>query len=639
MKSSALIIAVTASFTPGLGVAAERVIELSVHHVGEYAAVPWQKPGKTISPGSREDRVRDLNLSVASVNLRDDLPAEFFQRWRDAPQPGKVFLPRLYFWDGEDRYQGPMRDIEVYWRRLDRFLGAMNLADFQGIVLAEENISYGGRPEILSELYRRIKAKYHVPVWQWWSPSSSLPESGGWIPADGWIVDPYFMPKREFRRYVRKYLLTGLPLVIMPWASASEGSPSLTSEQWKANNDQLEVAVEFNLPVAFYWTYGRDSAGTSCMFGGGRGEIKSEWDRINHSVWDHLQRVQKLPADYVGWPSADEGIGDVLEIGPSRKGELIYTDDFTMAKCVDDASITGFRDLILDGKNLSSRGFRGRRVDASLVYHFAGDFAAQHPRAALTVLAGPASDRRVELALSADGQTWSHQATSRGADRQTLVASAGGDRQFASVRAFWVRIRLLGSPGSREQPTVSIGKLEIKTDVPPPKNSTVVLKPVPGVPNRGFYEDDFRTEKYRFTTKQTRDDRLEWSPGQIAVRLRPGGSRPELVWHVKTATPVRNVTVEITGRANTGSLGTNHFLDVSTDGKTWLYEQSTVGRPQNINGWAAHGLRIELAEAAAFRNVTEFFVRPRMKADGYKAVHPSLSGIVEKIRIEAVENH
>jgi len=112
-----------------------RRCELSVHHVGEYAAVPWQKPGTMITPGSREDRVRDLNLSVASVNLRDDLASEFLQRWRDAPQPGKVFLPRLYFWDGEDRFQGPMRDIEVYWRRLDRFLGAMNLADFQGIVL------------------------------------------------------------------------------------------------------------------------------------------------------------------------------------------------------------------------------------------------------------------------------------------------------------------------------------------------------------------------------------------------------------------------------------------------------------------------------------------------------------------------
>jgi hypothetical protein len=108
---------------------------------------------------------------------------------------------------------------------------------------------------------------------------------------------------------------------------------------------------------------------------------------------------------------------------------------------------------------------------------------------------------------------------------------------------------------------------------------------------------------------------------------------------VKTASAVRNVTVEITGRANTGSLGTNHYLDVSTDGKTWLYEQSTVGRPQNISGWASHGLRVELAEAAAFHNVTEFFIRPRMNADSYKAVHPALSGIVEKIRIEAVENH
>lgn len=46
----------------------------------------------------------------------------------------------------------------------------------------------------------------------------------------------------------------------------------------------------------------------------------------------------------------------------------------------------------------------------------------------------------------------------------------------------------------------------------------------------------------------------------------------------------------------------------------------------------------ELAEAAPFRNVTEFFVRLRMKADSYKAVPTALSGIVEKIRIEAVKD-
>lgn len=608
---------------------------LTVHHVGEYAALPWQKPGTPITPGSRADRVRDLNLSIASINLRDDLPEESFQRWRDQPQPGKVFLPRVYFWDGKDRFQGPMRDIEVYWQRLDRYLAAMNLADFQGIVLAEENISYGGRPEVLADLYRRVKNKYRIPVWQWWSPSTSLPESGGWIPADGWIVDTYFMPNPAFRRFVRKYLITGLPLVIMPWASTGEKSPPLTPEQWKANKEQLDVAVEFNLPVAFYWTYGRGNAGTSCMFGGARGEIRSEWDRINHWVWDYIERVRKIPADYTGLASADEGSGDVLEIGPDREGKLVYADDFSTAKCVDDASLRGFRDLVLDGKTLSACGFRGRRVDASLTYHFAGDFDARCPHVSLMVLSGAGSDGHVEITVSADGTTWTHRATSSGAGQQVLTASTGGDPHFDSLRSFWVRIRLTGAPGSRDRPSVSVDDLRIEATVSPPTDSTVTLKPIPGAPGRLFYEDNLRTEKYLCTTQRTGDDRLEWSHGQLAVRLRPGGSKPELIWHVKAAMPVRDVIVEASGRANNGSLGTNHYLDVSLDGKTWVHEQNTIGRPVNVSGWASHGLRIDLEQDPQFRDTREFYVRLRMKAGGYKEVHRARSGIVSSIRIEA----
>ena len=609
--------------------------ELTVRHVGQYAAVPWQKPGAPIPPGSRDDRVRDLNFSVASVNLRDDLPEESLRRWREQPQPGKTFLPRVHFWDGEDRFKGPMRDIEVYWKRLDRYLDAMNLADFQGIVLAEENVSYSGRPEVLTELYRRVKAKYRVAVWQWWSPSSSLPESGGWIPADGWVIDPYFMPNPAFRRFVRKYLITGLPLVIMPWASTGEKSPPLTPQQWKANNEQLDVAVEFNLPVAFYWTYGRGNAGTSCNFGGDRGAIRTEWDKINHWVWDYIDRVRKIPADYSGLPSADEGTGDVLEIAPNREGKLLYADDFSTARSVDDASMSGFRDLLLDGKTLSARGFRGRRVDAALTYKFAGDYIAQHPRASVTVPPGSGGDRRVEIALSADGKTWPHRATSSGAAQQVLTVSSHGDASFASLRSFWVRLRLVGDAGSREKPNMSVDDLRIEAAVPAPRDAAVTLNPVADEPGKLFYEDNFRTEKYLSSTRRTGDDRLEWSEGQLAVRLRPGGSKPELVWRVKTAAPVQGVVVEATGRANNGSLGTNHYLDVSLDGKNWLHEQNTVGRPHNISGWASHGLRIDLQTDPRFRGVREFCVRLRMQAGGYKEIHRSRSGIVNKIRIEA----
>jgi len=152
---------------------------LTIHHVGEYAAVPWSAHGEPIVSGSREDRVQHLNLSVASINLTDDLSDAFLAQWaehaRRGAAQGKVFLPRVYFWDGNDRFEGPLRDFDVYWRRMDTFLAAMPLKTFHGIVLAEENVSGGGRAEVLERMYERIKAKYDVAVYQWWSPGGQCP--------------------------------------------------------------------------------------------------------------------------------------------------------------------------------------------------------------------------------------------------------------------------------------------------------------------------------------------------------------------------------------------------------------------------------------------------------------------------------
>jgi len=50
---------------------------------------------------------------------------------------------------------------------------------------------------------------------------------------------------------------------------------------------------------------------------------------------------------------------------------------------------------------------------------------------------------------------------------------------------------------------------------------------------------------------------------------------------------------------------------------------------------AVHGLRIEMSDEPRFHDVTEFYVRLRMKAGGYKEIHRALSGIVNKFRVEA----
>lgn len=606
---------------------------LSVHDVGEYGAVPWEEARPPIAPGSRADRVRDLNFAVSSININveGDLPATMLERWakaaRSGASQGMKFLPRVYFWDGADRYEGPMRDIEVYWRRLDQFLGAMDLKDFCGIVLAEENVHYAGRPEVLAELYHRIKAKYDVAVWQWWSPATAVPGSGGWIPADGWVIDNYLMPKEPFRRYLRKYVITGLPVVVMPWASTEL---EITPKQWQANTDQLELAVEFNLPVAFYWVNK-----TTCYFGGDRSANETTLDRINQWVWRYIARVKAIPRGYTGLPSADLAEGTVQELGPVEDGEFVYSDDFTTSRCVDDAWVTGFRDLILDGRTLSARGFLGRKSEVELGYRFAGEFAVRRPQVQLDAQVDPSLLGRVEVALSADGKRWPLAAATDGRQRelQRLSLSAARDKALAATDRFWVRLKMTGKAGNVTQPPCRIDNLRVSGSVVPPERVEARLRPM--ADGRLSYEDAFRTRKYLYATTRGGDEKLEWSPGQIAVRLRPGGATPVLVWKVTSQEPVKDVHVEVTGRANNGSLGTNHYLDVSPDGQTWAEVATTVGQKTDVNGWASEPLVAELAGRPEYTNVSAFYVRLRMVAQGYEKMHPAQSGIVTGMRVTA----
>jgi len=607
---------------------------LSARNVGEYAAVPWVKRGTPIAPGSREDRVRDLDLSVASVNLTDEMSDSFLQMWREYARNGreqhKAFLPRLHFWDGDDRYQGPLRDIEVYWKRLDTFLAAMDLNDFTGIVLAEENIHYAGRPEVLRELYRRVKEKYDVDVWQWWSPMRSVPSTAGWIPADGWVIDLYFMPRPEFRRMVRKYLISGVPLVVMPWAAHMDPATTLTESQWAANRAQLETAVEFNLPVAFFWILG-----TGVHFGGSRGEPASEIDRLNHWVWEHIARVRALPNDFDGFDSADLGTGDVHEIGPTEGDRLVYVDPFADEKCVDDATMTGFRNFVLNGDTLAARGYRGRRVESSLEYRFRGEISARHPEASLDVIADPNLAGKVELAVSADGDHWLTTTSGPAGGTQRLKLSSAAHAEFASLREFRVRIRITGESSRDGSPAVRIDNLRIESDLAPAAERRVALRPAGESRTRLQFVEEFLSQKYRWLASITNEPHVEWSKGQIGVRMRPNGSQGALVWKVVHSEPLRNVRVRVDGRANAIHLATNHFLDVSTDGVHWRHEANTTGKEGDVNGWVEEALVADTANDPEFQGVREFYVRIRLQAASYEKEHPVLSGVVNRVLIEA----
>ncbi|MEX1231998.1 MAG: hypothetical protein WEB58_17270 [Planctomycetaceae bacterium] len=614
------LIAVICSLMCQPAVASEK---LTIHQVGEYAAVPWA------GEGTRSDRVNALNLSVASINLNGELTETFLAQWAEHARIGakqeKEFLPRLYFWDGNDRFEGPLRDIDVYWQRLDTFLARMPLEDFHGVVLAEENVSGGGRAEVLAELYRRIKAKYDVAVYQWWSPSGVVPTWN--IPADGWIIDEYFVAGPRFRRIVQRYLVTGAPLVVMPYAAWSTGEPTWSPARWQSLEDQLQICREYNLPTAFFWVYN-----TGCHFGLNTDNFM---DDINSRILAWTKEVQALPADYGGLPSADVGIGDGLEIAPFEDGHLDFKDSFDTSQFIEDADIDGFRHLLWDeSRTLALRSWNGEAPRSLLTYRFAGDFTA-HEIDVSVALKSLAAGSRVTLGLSADGgKTWPLAVSSEGTQTKSLSVTAGDYPSFSNCREFRIRVTMEGKQTDGSV-VAQIDDIRVTAKLTLPAKPAVTLKPAADDPKRFTYHDDFQTQKFRYSARVTQLDTLEWTRGAIAVRMQPGGSQPELVWKVTSPQPLSRIGVTVNGKANRASLGTNHYLDVSVDGKSWMHAVSTESLDVNSSGWADHGLTTDTADDRKFAGVKTFYVRLRMHAGAYQEVHPYQSGIVNELRIEA----
>lgn len=602
---------------------------LDIHDVGEYAAVPWTRPGAEIARGSTEDRVKDLNFSVASVNLNGEISKAFLARWAEKARwgqaQGKVFLPRVYFWDGKDRFEGAVHDVEVYWRRMDTFLAAMPLEAFYGIVLAEENVPGGGRAALLSELYRRIKRKYDVRVYQWWSPSGAVPTWS--IPSDGWVIDEYYLGGQRFRRIVQRYLVTGAPLVVMPYAAWSRGEKPWPPVRWRRLDEQLQVCREYNLPTAFFWVYN-----TGCHFGLGEG---TSIDAISARVLEWTKEVQSLPADFAGLPSADVSRGDGLEIAPFEGGRLVFADSFDTSQFIEDADIEGFRHLLWErSRRVAVRSWNGEKPGATLTYRFAGDFPADDIEASVAV---PflAEGSRVTLGVSADGgETWPHSAASDGPAPQTLSISTGSDARFQDCRAFRVRVTVEGEQ-TDGAPVARIDDVRVAGGLSIPSEPAIQLKPSSDDAKHLVYQDDFQTQKFRYSAKVSQLDKLEWRRGSISVRMQPGGARPELVWKVTSPSPLARVVVSVHGKANNGSLGTNHVLDVSVDGKSWRHGVTTRGLPVDKSGWARHGLVIDTDSDEQFAGVRCVYVRLRMQAGSYEKVHPYRSGIVDGLQIDA----
>jgi len=476
---------------------------LTARHVGQYAGKSWGAPDQTPARGSFLERTNPLAFTVRSINVNDDKNPEpdltaYVQEVYDGlgHNPARTVLFRIHFWDGTDRYKLPIRDISVYKARLDWACGQIEpvMHLIHGISLSEENVPADGRTALLEELYWHVKKQYpDLPIYQWWSPNTSVPGTyeGIFLSADGWIFDPYTFCAQmypdfkwhvgpdPYLRLVRKYVVTGVPLIPMQNASDDPGlcdwydpntSPYPTT-MWKIVEHQRLVNKAFNLPTSYYWSH----KGT-CYFPAVTGE--GLIDAISTDVIQHCRQMSHLPADWRGdpaiadvWHNTAVTLGDdgtvLYPFGSFKRRDkwgpdVYYEDRFSSSKFLDHSKGSGFRDLIFQGKDLRTRGFDGRDVDVAIIYHFVNPSLLRSPEILLKVNANPLLKGKAKVSASIDGVNWPVYVQSKHEfGVQNLILRTGQNPQFEGIKELHVKIELAGQADAWDNPAVCIDDFRI----------------------------------------------------------------------------------------------------------------------------------------------------------------------------------
>ena len=357
-----------------------------------------------------------------------------------ALRPGERAL--LVLDDVGPRWYG--RPVDELAEKLDAAVAAASGAKPHALVLGLANVPWGGGLETLNALYRHLKARWGIPVFQ--SYASPLPPHPAQL-ADGWVVAPRGLSGEEVRRYLVKFLVTGKPVLRLE-APAAEGPEAVPL---------LALCQRLAVPASFLSAAG-------CL------QIQSRQaprPRPDDVAYDLSELWQNLPDE------ADTLVAAPVQMGGDRVKRFDYCDPFRQEWFLDDATVVGVSRLRWPGPQGLKVVGKAPRRKVSLTYHFVGPWET---RELVVELAGCVRGKGadfVELALSLDGKRFMHPA-------RAYARAEGNPFHLTSVsnyrfdrESFWVRVTADLSPGSE----AVLERFRVNCRVKPPGLHVVDLSP------------------------------------------------------------------------------------------------------------------------------------------------------------------
>ena len=593
-----------------------------------------------LDPGYRKMGVyaggpkRYFDYSLAKMSLADKFPKkkEWWAQYKNKKPDHTVWTVFAGMRNG--------KDLETIRRRFDAWLkpepGIPTYPQaISAICLDEENPS--SRSKMMDALARHIRNNYKIPVFQWYTDPFG-PNTN--VTADGWVWDSYGWSPSRYRRHAMGFVLMGKPAICTPWATDPKwpqwtqypSTAAMINREWH----QFTTCMEFNISTAPFCVAGPGAMNP--WLGSGSPDMKLLRSALRSKRREmHAIRPGTLPLATANFSAAARIIPAGGDPGdPSR-----YVDTFNGTSIVQDATITGFLDLMVTSRP-AKPGFLvirprprqaksvRRPVAASLTYYMKSYFPLKSVKVSLKASAPKNLGAKNRITIStSEFETMPVESITQ--SNQSNIVPVLLEAKFSSkqgVRDAFVTLKMSQTNGSSVDLSHRLDELVIECEHFPPKPNASVRLHV-GQYGSVSYDDDFTTPRWKHFGKLTASAKSHGGKrgASFWVGLQGGYVvQTTVTQRFQSPKPLKELHIETSGYANRAQLGGHLVVEVIPKGSPKpKWKQDSPDR--------FHGSMTLKVPPKELNGLKEFVVRYRLISTSGVEQGKKACATLERIRI------
>ena len=505
--------------------------------------------------------------------------------------------------------------LDALVRVMSEFLEQVDVKQLYAVSLSEEHIFWNGEAERLNALYDKLKAKYDVPVYQWYSPSSEGSVPGlNWpnLKADGWLADEYFLDQPFMERAMRGFTVLQKPIIQTIWAGGEKASvPFIPTRFW----GQVDACQKYNIPTSFFTWYG-----ASYPWGFSEDAPASLKKTFETSLQAATRAKSTIPPDHRAWDFVPWTIPTIkLAFASKDDRTASFHEEYVSPRGVrfaNDADVKGFANLRWDSSPVELRPRQSGKAKASVSYALESPFDIAELRVKVDGFTSLDRSGVLSLTVRDPGGSPIETANLTQPGTQTLTVPGGK----LKGRRFTVVYEMSGTAESAGDVLAGVRSLDVTADLKLPADKAIELE-LDAVGNVAYEEDLSAMRIYQTAEFKNLQHSIHSTSGLHA--LVPGGMALEVMQKFRVPQKVGLTALRVRGTADETGRAAKLGIGVSLNGKDILARKMSEG---SFSG----EMKVDLADVAEQVRGTEFVVHLYLEGGHGVITSYAIDGTVAK---------